>query len=196
MFRCFRTCISSHGDRVEVTEGPLAGLEGLFVQDKPAKGRLVLNVDLLGRSVAVEVDCTAVKACKPNINNPCARSESSSFLLLVWPPPLPSRGRRRAWSSCRRLSFSTTYDDNIFTTQEGSGDAMMLVTPAFEAFYESPNTSLRSLFTFDMQRAVGYSTLNSLDAKRHGDAERGLSTEPAVPPSVSYRPLRRVGSPG
>jgi len=52
------------GDRVEVTEGPLAGLEGFFVQDKRSKGRLVLNVDLLGRSVAVEVDCTAVKACK------------------------------------------------------------------------------------------------------------------------------------
>jgi transcription antitermination factor NusG len=54
----------AHGDRVEVTDGPLAGLQGLFVQDRPAKGRLVLNVDLLGRSVAVEVDCTAVKACK------------------------------------------------------------------------------------------------------------------------------------
>jgi transcription termination/antitermination protein NusG len=52
----------SHGDRVEVTDGPLAGLEGVFVQDKPAKGRLVLNVGLLGRSVSVEVDCTAVRS--------------------------------------------------------------------------------------------------------------------------------------
>jgi transcription antitermination factor NusG len=50
------------GDRVEVTEGPLSGLEGLFVQDKATKGRLVLNVELLGRSVAVEVDCTAVRS--------------------------------------------------------------------------------------------------------------------------------------
>ena len=54
----------AHGDRVEVTEGPLTGLEGLFVQDKPTRGRLVLNVDLLGRSVAVEVDCTAVRSKK------------------------------------------------------------------------------------------------------------------------------------
>jgi transcription termination/antitermination protein NusG len=52
----------TQGDRVEVTEGPLSGLQGLFLQDKPTKGRLVLNVDLLGRSVAVEVDCTAVRA--------------------------------------------------------------------------------------------------------------------------------------
>jgi transcriptional antiterminator NusG len=51
----------AQGDRVEVTDGPLSGLEGLFVQDKSAKGRLVLNVELLGRSVAVEVDCTAVR---------------------------------------------------------------------------------------------------------------------------------------
>jgi transcription termination/antitermination protein NusG len=52
------------GDRVEVVDGPLSGLEGLFVQDKPTKGRLVLNVALLGRSVSVEVDCTAVRAKK------------------------------------------------------------------------------------------------------------------------------------
>ena len=51
------------GDRVRVLEGPLAGLEGLFVQDKPLKGRLVVSVSLLGRSVAVEVDGTAVEAC-------------------------------------------------------------------------------------------------------------------------------------
>ena len=65
------------------------------------------------------------------------------------------------------VAFSTTYDDNIFTTQEGGGDTMMLVTPSFEGFYESPTTMLRGIYTFDMQRAVGYSTLNSLDAKRH-----------------------------
>lgn len=52
----------AHGDRVEVTDGPLAGIEGFFLQDRPNKGRLVLNVDLLGRSVAVEVDCTAVRS--------------------------------------------------------------------------------------------------------------------------------------
>ena len=76
------------------------------------------------------------------------------------------------------VSFSTTYDDNIFTTQQGSGDAMMLVTPAFEAFYESPTTTFRSLFTFDMQRAVGFSTLNSLDAKRHAMINAGFQINP------------------
>ena len=52
----------THGDRVEVTEGPLTGLAGIYVHEKPEKGRLILAVDLLGRSVAVELDCTAVRA--------------------------------------------------------------------------------------------------------------------------------------
>jgi len=54
----------AQGDRVEVIEGPLTGLEGLFVQDKLSKGRFVVSVDLLGRSVAVEVDCTTVRPLK------------------------------------------------------------------------------------------------------------------------------------
>jgi transcription termination/antitermination protein NusG len=52
-----------HGDRVRVLAGPLSGLEGFFVQDKPSKGRLVVSVNMLGRSVAVEVDGTGVEAC-------------------------------------------------------------------------------------------------------------------------------------
>jgi transcription termination/antitermination protein NusG len=51
------------GDRVTVVDGPLAGVEGIFIHDRPQKGRLVLSIDLLGRSVAVEVDCAAVVPC-------------------------------------------------------------------------------------------------------------------------------------
>ena len=50
----------SSGDRVTVAEGPLTGVEGIFVHDRPQKGRLVLSIDLLGRSVAVEMDVTAI----------------------------------------------------------------------------------------------------------------------------------------
>jgi len=48
------------GDRVRVVEGPLAGVEGVFLRDKPQKGRLVVSVNLLRTSVAVEVDCAFV----------------------------------------------------------------------------------------------------------------------------------------
>lgn len=50
------------GQRVRIKRGPLAGLEGILVQTKLTKGLLVLSVELLQRSVAVEVDCTAVIA--------------------------------------------------------------------------------------------------------------------------------------
>jgi transcription termination/antitermination protein NusG len=52
-----------YGDRVRVLEGPLTGVEGIFVQDKPFKGRLVVSVNMLGRSVAVEMDGAGVEAC-------------------------------------------------------------------------------------------------------------------------------------
>ncbi len=50
------------GQRVRITGGPLAGIEGILVQCLPTKGLLVLSVGLLQRSVAVEVDCTLVAA--------------------------------------------------------------------------------------------------------------------------------------
>ncbi len=50
------------GDRVRVVEGPLTGVEGVFLRDKPTKGRLVVSVNLLQTSVAVEVDAAFVEA--------------------------------------------------------------------------------------------------------------------------------------
>lgn len=49
------------GDRVRVTEGPLKGVEGVFVQDRPESGRLIVSIGLLGRGIAVEVDCIAIE---------------------------------------------------------------------------------------------------------------------------------------
>lgn len=50
------------GDRVRVLEGPLMGVEGIFVQDRASKGRLVVSMNMLGRSVSVDVDNAAVEA--------------------------------------------------------------------------------------------------------------------------------------
>jgi transcription antitermination factor NusG len=49
------------GQRVRITAGPLAGVEGILVRTRPKHGLLVLSVDLLHQSVAVEMDCTAVE---------------------------------------------------------------------------------------------------------------------------------------
>jgi transcription antitermination factor NusG len=48
------------GERVRITQGLLAGVEGIFLRSKPNKGLLVVSIELLQRAVAVEVDCTLV----------------------------------------------------------------------------------------------------------------------------------------
>jgi transcriptional antiterminator NusG len=50
------------GQRVRITDGPLADVEGILVDRRAAKGLLVLSVHLFRRSVAVEVDCSAAVA--------------------------------------------------------------------------------------------------------------------------------------
>jgi transcription antitermination factor NusG len=48
------------GDRVKVKDGPLRGLEGILVRKKDLY-RLVLSVEMLGKSAAVEVDAFLVE---------------------------------------------------------------------------------------------------------------------------------------
>jgi transcription antitermination factor NusG len=50
------------GQRVRIADGPLRDVEGIMVRSNPRKGLLVLSVELLRRSIAVEVDCTLVAA--------------------------------------------------------------------------------------------------------------------------------------
>jgi transcription termination/antitermination protein NusG len=50
------------GRRVRVVRGPLSGVEGFLVELRPNKGRLVVSVELLQRSVYAEIDCSAVAA--------------------------------------------------------------------------------------------------------------------------------------
>jgi transcriptional antiterminator NusG len=51
-----------HGEPVRITTGPLANVEGILLKSDPRKGLLVLSIDLLRQSVAVQVDCTQVTA--------------------------------------------------------------------------------------------------------------------------------------
>jgi len=50
------------GQRVRIARGPLADVEGIFVRGNPTKGLLVISINMLQRSVAVELDCTLVAA--------------------------------------------------------------------------------------------------------------------------------------
>ena len=49
------------GQRVRIIAGPLTGVTGILVDVKPHRGHVVLSVELLQRSVAVEVDCLQVE---------------------------------------------------------------------------------------------------------------------------------------
>lgn len=50
----------NRGDRVRVVSGPLFGLEGVFARTKAAT-RLVISMELLGRSAVVEIDAAQVE---------------------------------------------------------------------------------------------------------------------------------------
>jgi transcription antitermination factor NusG len=62
------------GQRVRITHGPLADVEGILVRMKSNKGHLVLSVNLLQRSIAVEVDCTMVAPVTPIVHRDVSHS--------------------------------------------------------------------------------------------------------------------------
>jgi transcription antitermination factor NusG len=67
MLSCSSDCLPwpflRAGELVQIQHGPLAGLQGIFVQTK-GRYRLVVSVDLLQRSVGVEVDRDSVRPLK------------------------------------------------------------------------------------------------------------------------------------
>ena len=58
------------GQRVRITDGPLADVEGILLHSKPQKGLLIVSVNLLKRSVAIELNCTAVVPTTCRIHAP------------------------------------------------------------------------------------------------------------------------------
>lgn len=54
------------GDWVQVVKGPLAGCTGILLRHNPRKGRLVVSVDLIQRSVSVELDVEDVQPTEPH----------------------------------------------------------------------------------------------------------------------------------
>jgi transcription antitermination factor NusG len=63
------SCVESHpylqcGDRVRVKSGPMTGLEGILDRKKGV-ARLVVSMEMLGRSAAVEIDALNVERIGP-----------------------------------------------------------------------------------------------------------------------------------
>ncbi|MCI0627055.1 MAG: UpxY family transcription antiterminator [Acidobacteria bacterium] len=72
----FLTC----DDRVRVTQGPLAGIQGILIRKKNLC-RLVLSVELLQKSVAVEVDASVVERCSPPSVSPFSSRDTSLHVV-------------------------------------------------------------------------------------------------------------------
>jgi transcription antitermination factor NusG len=75
------------GQRVRICEGPLEGTEGILVREK-SRYRVVVNVEILNRAVAVEVERDLVRPCKEAAVPPlpgAARSKTPDG-----PPPGPA----------------------------------------------------------------------------------------------------------
>jgi transcription termination/antitermination protein NusG len=50
------------GQRVRIMSSPLAGTEGILMRHRLEKGIVVLSIELLQRSIAVEIACSVVVA--------------------------------------------------------------------------------------------------------------------------------------
>jgi hypothetical protein len=84
------------------------------------------------------------------------------------------------------MSFFTVYDDNIFAHANGSAGRMLQLRPSFEGSYESPTVRLLGLYSFDMQRS-NFSSLNTLDARRHALGETRYRTSPFTTLALAMR---------
>src|SRR2546428_3420574 len=88
------------------------------------------------------------------------------------------------------VSFGAVYDDNLFAhVVNSSAGEMFQVRPSFEGNYESPTMTLLGLYSFDMQRS-NFSSLNTLDARRHALGEARLRTGPMTTLGFSGRDAR------
>jgi hypothetical protein len=77
-------------------------------------------------------------------------------------------------------AVTTVYDDNLFSAPDGVADVMTYLRPSLEGRYESPTVTLQGLGSFDVQRSVNHSTLNTLDARRQGMFDGRVQVSPRV----------------
>jgi transcription antitermination factor NusG len=72
------------GDRVRIKSGPLEGIEGILVR-KTRGFRLVLSVEMLSKSAAVEVDVSMVERLRPV--EPIGRDKQRNSPSASYPAP-------------------------------------------------------------------------------------------------------------
>jgi transcription antitermination factor NusG len=67
------------GQRVRVNTGPLQGLEGVIVRNK-GKWRMVVSVDCIAKSIALEVDATDLELAGLSMSSPASERISATVI--------------------------------------------------------------------------------------------------------------------
>ena len=168
------------GERVRVLEGPLAGIEGVFVHDRPSKGRLVVSVDMLGRSIAVEMHSADVEPCggpQPTVSEHARTSFSSP---RCWRSPRPTQRAQSEVTIVPAVALGAMYDSNLFSAPTGRRDLLATVRPSLEGASPRRRSKCESLAYFDIQRSAVYSNLNTFDARRHAMVDIQGQASPVV----------------
>ena len=172
------------GDRVRVLEGPLTGLEGIFVQDRPSRGRLVVSMNMLGRSVAVEVDGADVGRAHPRRHGRDGRVQHDerklAVIMVVALLAAHGASAQTTTSLMPALSVTTVYDDNVFSQPQGTADLITALQPSLEAQLRSPTVNLQGLMSFDMQRSARNTMPTTLDARRHAMFDGRVRSTPSI----------------
>jgi transcription antitermination factor NusG len=70
------------GERVRIHDGALQGVEGILIRIKNSL-RLVVSVDLLGRSASIEVDSKSIEPVHHSVPGRCGKSASEPILPML-----------------------------------------------------------------------------------------------------------------
>jgi len=72
------------GQSVRIIAGPLAGLEGILIASRN-QSKVVLSIDLIKRSLAIEVDSADIEQCSTTLSIKAPRSRAVRYAALLNP---------------------------------------------------------------------------------------------------------------
>jgi len=113
------------------------------------------------------------------------RTIAACLAVVVHLTPVGSHAQARA-EFIPSMSLFTVYDDNVLARVEGGAGQTLQFRPSFEGSYESPTVRLLGLYSFDAQRS-NFSSLNTLDARRHALGETRLRMSPFTTLGLALR---------
>jgi hypothetical protein len=85
------------------------------------------------------------------------------------------------------VAFSTTYDDNLFSSPTRVADLVATIRPSLEGRMISPRVNLQGLAYFDAQRSTNHAALDTFDARRHAMVDVRGQASPVLSLGIAGR---------